>query len=207
MIRNRYNYPTPPIRDIKGKETQTRNNWTLMETSLAESQTDNYFKQSGQMAIQNKNKPWQKNRLGTVSGKYFTGGLKSILRGHNPRPYFCRGLDTKFVQYAWRLPNSSVLHLREHKKSTNYRNETTMRTRQHETIEMLEQKKTNSKTSGPDQTCELQVRICWVVLRFPDQVIVHVSITIRNRCNFIVGNFFCKSVSTPFGKGIYSKMK
>ena len=32
-----------PIRDIKGKETQTRNNWTLMETSLAESQTDSYF--------------------------------------------------------------------------------------------------------------------------------------------------------------------
>ena len=26
MIRNRYNYPTPPIRDIKGKETQTQNN-------------------------------------------------------------------------------------------------------------------------------------------------------------------------------------
>ena len=22
------------------------------------------------------------------------GGLKLILRGHNPRPYFCRGLDT-----------------------------------------------------------------------------------------------------------------
>ena len=43
MIRNRYNYPTPPIRDIKGKETQTRNNWTLMETSLAESQTYSYF--------------------------------------------------------------------------------------------------------------------------------------------------------------------
>ena len=43
MIRNRYNYPTPPIRDIKGKETQTRNNWTLMETSQAESQTDSYF--------------------------------------------------------------------------------------------------------------------------------------------------------------------
>ena len=31
------------VRDIKGKETQTRNNWTLMETSLAESQTDSYF--------------------------------------------------------------------------------------------------------------------------------------------------------------------
>ena len=43
MIKNRYNYPTSLIRDIKGKETQTRNNWTLMETSLAESQTDSYF--------------------------------------------------------------------------------------------------------------------------------------------------------------------
>ena len=43
MIRNRYNYPTPPIRDIKGKEIQTRNNWTVMETLLAESQTDSYF--------------------------------------------------------------------------------------------------------------------------------------------------------------------
>ena len=43
MIRNRHNYPTPPIRDIKGKEAQTRNNWTLMETSLAERQTDSYF--------------------------------------------------------------------------------------------------------------------------------------------------------------------
>ena len=30
-------------RDIKRKETQTQNNWTLMETSLAESQTDSYF--------------------------------------------------------------------------------------------------------------------------------------------------------------------
>ena len=50
MIKNRYNYPTPPIRDIKGKETNT-NSWTLIETSLTESQT---FPQSGQMAIQNK---------------------------------------------------------------------------------------------------------------------------------------------------------
>ena len=39
MIRKIYNYPTPPIRDIKRKETQPRNNWTLMETSLAESQS------------------------------------------------------------------------------------------------------------------------------------------------------------------------
>ena len=43
MNRNRYNYPTPPIRDIKEKKTQTQNNWTLMETSLAESQRDSYF--------------------------------------------------------------------------------------------------------------------------------------------------------------------
>ena len=43
MIRNRYNYLTPPIRDTKGKETQTRKYLTLMETSLAESQTDSYF--------------------------------------------------------------------------------------------------------------------------------------------------------------------
>ena len=43
VIRNRYNYPTSPVRDIKGKETQIRNNWPLMETSLAESQTDSYF--------------------------------------------------------------------------------------------------------------------------------------------------------------------
>ena len=43
MIRYRYNYPTRPIGDIKGKETQTRNNWTLMETSLAERKTDSYF--------------------------------------------------------------------------------------------------------------------------------------------------------------------
>ena len=43
MIRNRHNYPTPPIRDVKRKETQTRNNWTLIEASLAESQKDSYF--------------------------------------------------------------------------------------------------------------------------------------------------------------------
>ena len=43
MVKNRYNYPTPPIRDIKWKETQTRNNYTLMETSLVESQTDSCF--------------------------------------------------------------------------------------------------------------------------------------------------------------------
>ena len=87
-----------------------------MEISQAESQTDSCFptkwpngypKQkickwhTHSKTNYNKNKPWQKNRNGTVSDKYFTGGgggrggggLKSILRGHNPRPYFCRGLD------------------------------------------------------------------------------------------------------------------
>ena len=78
-----------------------------MEASLAESQTDSYFptvakwlfktkrckRHTHSKSNYNKNKPWQKNRLGTVSEKYFTGELKSILRGYNPRPYFCRGLD------------------------------------------------------------------------------------------------------------------
>ena len=79
-----------------------------METLLAESQTDSHFptvakwlsetkrckRHTHSKTNYNKNKPWQKNSLGTVSEKYFTGGLKSILRGHNPRPYICRGLDT-----------------------------------------------------------------------------------------------------------------
>ena len=84
-----------------------------MKTSLAESQTDSYLptkwpngyrkqKYVSDTHIQRrtitkkkkkKKKTWQKNRLGTVSEKYFSGGLKSILRAHNPRPYFCRGLD------------------------------------------------------------------------------------------------------------------
>ena len=86
MIRNRYNYPTPPIRDIKGKETQARNNWTLMETSLAESKRTVTFPQSSLSKTKgckrhthsktnyNKNTPWQKNRLGTVRVKNFTCG-------------------------------------------------------------------------------------------------------------------------------------
>ena len=120
MIRNRYNYPQPPIRDIKGKETQTRNNLTLMETSLAESQTDSYFptkwpngypkqkkkKDVSDTHIQRRTitKINQDRRttlersvksisLGEEGGGVGGGKLKSILRGHNPRPYFCRGLD------------------------------------------------------------------------------------------------------------------
>ena len=83
-----------------------------METSLAESQTDSYFptkwpngypkqkrckRHTRSKTNYNKNKPWQKNRLGSqwkVWGEGGGGELKSILRDHNPRPYFCRGLDT-----------------------------------------------------------------------------------------------------------------
>ena len=112
MIRNRYNYPTPPIRDIKGKETQTRNNYTLMETSLAESKTDSFFptkwpngcpkeKDVSDTHIQwrtitkiyhDRRTPW--NGQWKVFHWGGEGALKSILRGHSPRPYFCRGLDT-----------------------------------------------------------------------------------------------------------------
>ena len=61
-----------------------------METSLAESQTDSYFptkwpngypkqkrcqRHTHSKTNYNKNKLRQKNRLGTVSEKYFTGGL------------------------------------------------------------------------------------------------------------------------------------
>ena len=62
-----------------------------METSLAESQPDSYFphkvakwlpktkrcerhKHSKTNYEYNKIKPWKKNRLGTVSEKYFNGG-------------------------------------------------------------------------------------------------------------------------------------
>ena len=114
MIRNRYNYPTPPIRDIKGKETQTRNNWTPMETSLAESQTDSYFpikwpndypkqKDVSDTHIQrrtitkinhDRRNAVERSVKSFLLGGGGGGGLKSILRGHNPCPYFCRGLDT-----------------------------------------------------------------------------------------------------------------
>ena len=86
-----------------------------METSLAESQTDSYFP-----ATWSNGYPKQKDVSDThiqrrtiikinhdrritlqrsvksilLGCGVVGGGLKSILRGHNPRPYFCRGLDT-----------------------------------------------------------------------------------------------------------------
>ena len=109
MIRNRHNYPTSPIRDIKGKETRTRNNRTLMETSPAESQTDSYFltkcphgypnqKDVSDTHIQRRTiTKINHDRTGVGEGGR---GPKWILRGHNPRPYFCGGLDIQFVQSA-----------------------------------------------------------------------------------------------------------
>ena len=111
MSRNRYNYPTPPNRDIKGKETQIQNIWILMETSLAESQTDSYFstkwpnghpkqKDVRDTHIQRRTitktnhdrRTALERSIKSISLGWGGGwGLKSILRGHSFRSYFCRG--------------------------------------------------------------------------------------------------------------------
>ena len=89
-----------------------------METSLAECQTDSYFptkwpngypkqKDVSNTHIQRRTMTRINHDRRTAlerSVKSFSlegvgGGLKSILCGHNPRPYFCLGLDT-FVQSA-----------------------------------------------------------------------------------------------------------
>ena len=88
-----------------------------METSLAVSQTDSYFptkwpngypkqKYVSDTHIQRRTitkinhdrrtaleRSVKSISLGEGGGGGWAG-LKSILRGHNPRPYFCRGLDT-----------------------------------------------------------------------------------------------------------------
>ena len=64
-----------------------------METPLAESHTvDKWLSKTKRCKRHthsktnyNKNKPCQKKRLETVSEKYFTGVLKSILRGQHVR--------------------------------------------------------------------------------------------------------------------------
>ena len=86
-----------------------------METSLAESQTDNWFptkwpngcpkqKYVSDTHIQRRTITKinydRRTALERSVKSISLGGLKSILRGHNPRPYFCRGLDTLFVQSA-----------------------------------------------------------------------------------------------------------
>ena len=84
-----------------------------METSLAESQTDSYFptKRSNgypkqkdvsdthiqRRTITNINhdrRTTLERSVKTISLGVGGGVLKSTLLGHNPSPYFCRGLDT-----------------------------------------------------------------------------------------------------------------
>ena len=82
-----------------------------METSLAESQTDSCFptkwpngypkqKYVSDTHIQRRtitkiNHDRRTALERSVKSISLGGeGVKSILRGHNPRPYFCRGLDT-----------------------------------------------------------------------------------------------------------------
>ena len=133
MIRNRYNYPTPPIRDIKGKETQTRNKWTVMETSLAESQTDSYFptkwpngypkqKDVSDTHIQRrnykKNKPWQKNRLGTVSEKYFTGVCVCVCVGQCYVSENTKNQQVTEMKQRWGLDRTKQLKCYSKRKPT-----------------------------------------------------------------------------------------
>ena len=90
-----------------------------METSLAESQTSSYFptkwpngcpkqkdvsdthiQRRTMTKINHDRRTALERSVRTVKsislcvGGGWGGGLKSILRVHNPRPYFCSGLDT-----------------------------------------------------------------------------------------------------------------
>ena len=84
-----------------------------MEISLAESQTDSYFptkrptgypKQKGvsdthiQRRTITKINHYRRAALerSVMKSISLVGGLESILRGHNPRPYFCRGFFLLF---------------------------------------------------------------------------------------------------------------
>ena len=43
MIRNRYNYLSPSVQDIKGKDGRTKSNCTTIKSLQAESQKDSFF--------------------------------------------------------------------------------------------------------------------------------------------------------------------
>ena len=90
MIRNRYNYLTPSVKTTNGKKDALK------------APTPTVCPQNiGQMAIQNKNFTrtyMQRHTMTEIvnnsrstalerSVNSLTGGLKSILRGHNPRPF------------------------------------------------------------------------------------------------------------------------
>ena len=59
------------------------------------------------------NDPQKKYRLGKVSNKYFTGGLKPVSR-RQPHPQFRCGSRHIDVWFAYKTPNLSMLHLLEH---------------------------------------------------------------------------------------------
>ena len=70
-----------------------------METTLAESQTDSYFPTKWPNGYPKQKYVSDTHILRRTITKInhdirTAGGLKSILRGHNPCSNFCRGLDT-----------------------------------------------------------------------------------------------------------------
>ena len=130
-----------------------------METSLAESQTDSYFPTKWPNGY-----PKQKDVSDThIQRRTITKinhdrrtalerSVKSVSLWGLNRFYVATILAFTLPRFKHNLfsPHEGFLthqcYISENtKKSTNYRDETTMRTR-HEITEMLEQKKTNSKT-------------------------------------------------------------
>ena len=88
--------------DPNGNITSRKPNGQLLSLKVAKrlSKTKICKRHTHSKTNYNKNKPWQKNRLGTVSEKYFTGGLKSILRGHNQTKSEPRPTGVQLKRYA-----------------------------------------------------------------------------------------------------------
>ena len=98
MIRNRYNrIPHPALNTNRERDTYNQDG-TKIKTAQVKSQGDSSFPTDGHKAILNKlnskranidnrNKPEQKHRTGTVSNKsgwgWGVGGLKPVLRCNN----------------------------------------------------------------------------------------------------------------------------
>ena len=172
MIRNQYNYPTPPIRGIKGKETQPRNNCTLMETSLAERQTDSYFPTKRPNGY-----PKQKH----VSDIHIQ--RRTITKINQDRRTALERSVKSISVGGLKLISATSPRIQ---KSTNYRDKPTMRTRQHETTEMLEQKKTNSRTPVGPTTSILQIHhFAYVAIS------KHLSITFCNAIGITCNDTRC----------------
>ena len=136
-----------------------------METSLAESQTDSYFPTkwpNGYLKQKDVSDTHIQRRTITKINHHRRTALERSVKSIS-----LEGLNRFYVATILALTSAAVwthnlfsphegflthqCYISENtKKPTNYRDETTMRTRQHETTEMLEKKKTNSKTPvGP----------------------------------------------------------